>query len=165
MLLRHLLAPRTLKLKAKLPSTMEFAVEKLDPLDHDALEDLRPWQHPSWDLREEVAREQAQLWIARPAAHAPPVARALIWTVADEVHLLDLGTHPDWRRRGAARQVLNQLTEELRPSRILLEVRSTNLPALTLYRSLGFQMTRARRNYYPDGDDALEMTLELSEHA
>ncbi len=142
---------------------MEFSIQKLDPLDDDALRALYPWQDPSWDLREELAREQAQLWVARPSLEASPVARALIWTVADEIHLLDLGTHVNWRRRGAARQLLTHVTRKLEPSRVLLEVRSKNLPALALYRSLGFQSTRVRRGYYADGDDALEMTLELTE--
>ncbi len=141
---------------------MQFVVEQLDRLDHATLAVLREWQHPSWDLQEELQRQPAQLWVARTETGKRPVARALIWVVADEVHLLDVETHPDWRRRGAAHQLLTHLVGELKPARTVLEVRSRNRPALALYRSLGFEATRTRRGYYADGEDAIEMTLETA---
>ena len=45
--------------------------------------------------------------------------------------------------------------------RIFLEVRVSNEPALGLYQSRGFEKTRIRKRYYPDGEDALEMKREL----
>ena len=44
---------------------------------------------------------------------------------------------------------------------VLLEVRRSNEGALALYRRLGFALTNVRRGYYADGEDALEMLVEL----
>ena len=45
---------------------------------------------------------------------------------------------------------------------ILLEVRRSNLPAISLYRALGFYAMGVRRAYYADNqEDAVEMMLHL----
>jgi len=43
-----------------------------------------------------------------------------------------------------------------------LEVRVTNMPAINLYRKLGFQITKTIKSYYMDGEDAYVMSRELS---
>jgi ribosomal-protein-alanine N-acetyltransferase len=44
---------------------------------------------------------------------------------------------------------------------LVLEVRPTNRAAIHLYRRVGFAAIGFRRNYYGDGEDALDMHLEL----
>ncbi|HPB94278.1 MAG TPA: hypothetical protein PKW66_00100, partial [Polyangiaceae bacterium] len=44
---------------------------------------------------------------------------------------------------------------------VLLEVRRSNLAALRLYRSFGFFLRGLRKEYYGDGEDAVEMGLVL----
>ena len=49
--------------------------------------------------------------------------------------------------------------------RLFLEVRASNLAALTLYRRAGFEQVGVRRGYYRDAqgsEDALVMACELS---
>lgn len=41
----------------------------------------------------------------------------------------------------------------------VLEVRTGNVPARSLYASLGFKKSGVRRRYYEDGEDAVVMTL------
>jgi ribosomal-protein-alanine N-acetyltransferase len=43
-----------------------------------------------------------------------------------------------------------------------LEVRTSNAPAIELYRKLGFEITRTIRDYYADGEDAFIMARKLS---
>ena len=43
----------------------------------------------------------------------------------------------------------------------LLEVSCANTPAIELYSSLGFFQMNLRRGYYANGEDAIEMALEL----
>jgi ribosomal-protein-alanine N-acetyltransferase len=44
----------------------------------------------------------------------------------------------------------------------MLEVRRSNLPAIALYRSLGYREVGVRPRYYAeDGEDALAMDKEL----
>ena len=45
--------------------------------------------------------------------------------------------------------------------RVFLEVRVSNGPARALYKRRGFEVFRTRRDYYDDGEDALEMKKEL----
>src|SRR5205823_3688349 len=72
------------------------------------------------------------------------------------------GVHPDWRRQGVGRRLLIaliDLAEELRASRVTLEVRTGNQAAQALYAELGFEVAGRRGNYYTDdGEDALVMT-------
>lgn len=44
---------------------------------------------------------------------------------------------------------------------VFLEVRESNIPALALYKKMGFFQTGVRKSYYPDGENALLMTCEL----
>ena len=43
-----------------------------------------------------------------------------------------------------------------------LEVAYTNITAYLLYKKLGFVERRTRKNYYNNGDDAIEMILTVS---
>ena len=45
--------------------------------------------------------------------------------------------------------------------KIFLEVRVSNMAALGLYTKNGFEKTRIRNRYYPDGEDAVEMLKVL----
>jgi len=42
-----------------------------------------------------------------------------------------------------------------------LEVRESNLPAVELYKKLGFEIARTIRNYYADGETAFVMAKQL----
>jgi ribosomal-protein-alanine N-acetyltransferase len=88
----------------------------------------------------------------------------LAWDAADEVHLIDVVTHPDARRRGLARALLKTLIAHAagrQAALIALEVRRSNLAAIALYRGAGFRVVGVRRSYYPGGEDALDMLLHL----
>lgn len=72
-------------------------------------------------------------------------------TVLDETDMMNIAVHPDYRRRGVAEQLVEQLVKVLkqRGSRCLtLEVRASNEPARKLYEKLGFQQIGLRKNYY-----------------
>ncbi len=115
------------------------------------------------DLDAELAREIALPWVLRRAADEPPVAFSLAWSVADELHLLDMATHPEHRRRGYSRALLSALialAQSEHKRLLLLEVRRSNESAIALYESAGFCTTGVRRGYYSDtGEDALEMRI------
>ena len=64
-----------------------------------------------------------------------------------------------------ARQLFAALAGELRlaqAAEVDLEVRASNRPALSFYRSLGFEETGRRPRYYLDpAEDAILMRLQL----
>ncbi|MDB4996959.1 MAG: Ribosomal-protein-S18p-alanine acetyltransferase [Myxococcaceae bacterium] len=113
-------------------------------------------------LREEMARPWAKLFVARAPSASEPIAFVITWFVADEVHVLNVATHPDWRRQGVAEKLMAEVIELARTKdvrHLLLEVRRSNANALALYRKLGFYAMGLRKNYYPDQEDAVEMVL------
>ncbi len=85
--------------------------------------------------------------------------------VADECHLLNLAVHPDYRRRGIARALLDNVIQELRIEGcrfFYLEVRSSNYAARKLYEKFGFNMVGVRKGYYINpAEDAVIMMMEL----
>ena len=87
------------------------------------------------------------------------------WEIGHEIHITNLAVHPEWRRRGVARQLLGAaLIEGVARGVTLafLEVRPSNTRALALYESLGFQVIGRRNGYYFDtGEDALVMEARL----
>ena len=81
--------------------------------------------------------------------------------VLDELHITNVAVHPEHRRRGHARALIQAILSAYPAADLVhLEVRPTNTPAITLYRSLGFCVTGRRPLYYGD-EDALLMTLHL----
>jgi ribosomal-protein-alanine N-acetyltransferase len=112
---------------------------------------------------EEMNRAWSRLWVVRDET-TQVRGFLLSWVVTDELHVLDVAVDPAVRRRGLGLALLEHAFEDARRSEgrlVLLEVRASNEPALTLYRRLGFEETRVRRGYYPDGEDGIEMLLRL----
>jgi ribosomal-protein-alanine N-acetyltransferase len=123
-----------------------------------------PTQVTEGQLRAEFERNWSRLWVAREGiAGAESVAAFLVaWQVADELHVLNVATREDLRRRGIARALMAHVIAHARSARvkhILLEVRRSNTPAIALYRKLGFFATGVRARYYQDDEDAVEMML------
>lgn len=94
-------------------------------------------------------------------------AYAIVQTVLDEAHLLNICTAPDWQGQGVGRGMLRWVMSacrELGMERMLLEVRASNLPALHLYRTEGFVEDGVRKGYYPASggrEDAILMSRKL----
>ena len=91
------------------------------------------------------------------------VGYALGRVVADEAELLKICVLCDYRRQGIAAKMLLELLAKMREKGAVacyLEVRSRNLPAISLYKRLGFAEVGLRKNYYHD-DDAVLMKKEL----
>ena len=69
--------------------------------------------------------------------------------ILDEAEIVNVATHPDYRRMGLARWLIKDFFETHPAlSQSFLEVRESNTPARTLYESFGFEAYAVRRNYY-----------------
>jgi ribosomal-protein-alanine N-acetyltransferase len=88
--------------------------------------------------------------------------------VLDEAELLNIGVAAVQQRKGLGRAMLlaqMQWACTQNMQRIFLEVRVTNLPAIALYRALGFIEIGMRRGYYLNAagrEDAMAMACELN---
>lgn len=70
---------------------------------------------------------------------------------ADEGEILNVGVHPESRRRGIARALVRTLLDALGAAgarQVYLEVRESNAAARQLYAALGFGEVGRRARYY-----------------
>lgn len=99
--------------------------------------------------------------------HQLIIGYGILSVAADEAHVLNVCVAPERQGRGHGRTLLRALVKQardVRASRIFLEVRPSNLGAICLYHSEGFNEIGRRPRYYPakDGrEDALVMAMEL----
>jgi ribosomal-protein-alanine N-acetyltransferase len=95
------------------------------------------------------------------------VGYIIYWQIRDEVQITNLALHPDFRGRGIGETVLAVILKEVRgkgATFVTLEVRSSNTPAVSLYRKLGFKVLGTRKGYYGNPvEDAYVMGLALGE--
>jgi len=118
-----------------------------------------PW--PSSVFIEELQHTWSRMRGFYPPGFGVPVGFILFWEIYDELHILNLAVHPEHRRRGVARKLMQDLLGHGRENGfkyITLEVRCSNTAALGLYKSLAFTVEGVRRGYYSDNnEDALIM--------
>ncbi|HTE49369.1 MAG TPA: ribosomal protein S18-alanine N-acetyltransferase [Kofleriaceae bacterium] len=137
----------------------------------EVLEIERHAFHSPWSSQiflEELEREWAYLEVLRERqkdARSVVVAYCNYWLVRDEVHLLNIATHPDRRRNGHARALMTHVVDFAARHRcryVTLEVRRSNRGAIDLYGQFQFQAVGIRPKYYvEDQEDAVVMLLEL----
>ncbi len=86
-------------------------------------------------------------------------------SVLDAADMMNIAVSPDYRRRGIGRALVNELVAHLSKNNVialLLEVRLSNLAAITLYEKMGFEQVGRRPNYYRNPrEDALILRKEL----
>ncbi|WP_038155871.1 ribosomal protein S18-alanine N-acetyltransferase [Trabulsiella guamensis] len=95
-------------------------------------------------------------------------AFAITQVVLDEATLFNIAVDPAYQRRGLGRALLEYLIDALEKRGVVtlwLEVRASNVAAIALYESLGFNEATIRKNYYPTAEgreDAIIMALPIS---
>lgn len=130
-----------------LPSAMEVDASCLP----------RPWSETVW--REELESPFGLYLVLEEEGGI--FAQIGVRYLAAELHVTTLAVRPERRRRGYARALLEAALGAFPEARrVHLEVRPSNVPAISLYQSLGFVTTGRRRRYYGD-EDAMLMTLNL----
>jgi ribosomal-protein-alanine N-acetyltransferase len=119
-------------------------------------------------LRRELEHDWSTILLVeepQPDGSRALLGLAIFWIVQDEVHVLNVATAPEHRRRGVARVVMDEVLARGRHRRCTLatlEVRRSNEAAIGLYRSLGFRSVGVRPNYYVDEkEDAIVMVLDF----
>ena len=91
----------------------------------------------------------------------------ILMPVIDEAELLNVGVAAGHQRKGLGRAMLGKMLGLARAKnlhRVFLEARSSNVAALALYCSAGFNQIGVRRGYYQNAsgsEDAITMACEL----
>jgi len=117
-----------------------------------------PWSREAF--RMEVEQNQcAKYYVVREKDSL--IGYGGMWLILDEAHITNIAVHPQYRRRGVGRlimQTLMRTAANLNIERMTLEVRVSNEGAISLYKSLGFEEGGIRKGYYSNNcEDALIM--------
>jgi len=93
------------------------------------------------------------------------IGYAGMWLFSGEAHVTTIAVHPDFRGRGLGKMLMNTLIDYAKKQgadTMVLEVRPSNIPALNLYKGLGFRNIGWRKNYYIETrEDALVMMRNI----
>jgi ribosomal-protein-alanine N-acetyltransferase len=125
-----------------------------------------PWSRQVF--AEELERDWAYVDVVRDrdtSGRSSVAAFCNYWLVRDEVHILNVASHPDYRRRGHAARLMAHVVDFAKRHRcryVTLEVRRSNEAAIEMYKSFDFCPVGIRPNYYvEDNEDAIVMLLEF----
>ena len=122
-----------------------------------------PWPEAMFRNQLEL-RPVAMVLIAETGAAV--VGYAVVWFEGPDSHILNIAVDPEFRRRGVAGRMLDELIRisgKRNCERMYLEVRKNNTPARDFYLGRGFRITGVIERYYRDsGEDALLLELSLN---
>jgi [ribosomal protein S18]-alanine N-acetyltransferase len=108
--------------------------------------------------------EDGYIWVAEHESKLCGFMCAKV--LSGEWEIENIVVAPEFQRRGAATQLMDALIREAQSkvgTRILLEVRESNLPARRLYENHGFAPIGRRKGYYQHPvEDAVLYELQLS---
>jgi ribosomal-protein-alanine N-acetyltransferase len=141
---------------------------------------LSPWTEKHF--REELERAAISEENSSPAA-----GMSALWVMTDdetdeevqgyivfrslfeEIEILNIAVSPALHKQGIGAALLRKVVHFAllrqdghdKCERIVLDVRKSNLPAITLYQNHRFSITHVRKAFYSDGEDAYHMQLDL----
>ncbi len=147
---------------------MNIIVRNMEERDLDRIMEVEkdcfttPWSKNSFFL--EVTKNQlARYFVAE--VDGVIAGYGGIWLILDEGHITNIAVDSKYRRLGVGKRLLEELIilcEKYKMMGMTLEVRATNEPAKSLYKSYDFIETGRRPNYYQDvGEDAIIMWKNL----
>lgn len=90
------------------------------------------------------------------------VAYGGYWNVCGEGNITNIAVGRQFRNRHIGTMLVNELISRAKKqsiSALTLEVRKSNVAAISLYEKNGFVSAGVRPGYYPDGEDAVIMWL------
>ena len=98
------------------------------------------------------------------AADGEVAGYVCLMSLFEEAQILDIAVDPRQRGRGIARMLMEHAFRVARMQGaefMALEVRASNMAAITLYERLGFVRTGVRRGYYEGKENAVLMEKSL----
>ena len=151
---------------------MSISLRRLELGDLDEIERIERASYPTPWSRAMFASE-----LAKPSSvslGAVDDAGALVGYLVlsryvDAWHVMNVAVAPERRREGIASALLRQLLDQTRGDAkrgYTLEVRVSNVGAISLYERFGFRPKGVRRGYYTDNrEDALIMWRDAADSA
>lgn len=113
------------------------------------------------------ALESGYLCYVEETSEGMVAGYAVLMPGVDEAELLNMAVATVHQRKGLGSAMLIamlKMANDMGLSRVLLEVRASNLAAMALYRSAGFKEVSVRRAYYRNAngsEDAIVMAFDV----
>jgi ribosomal-protein-alanine N-acetyltransferase len=127
----------------------EKVAKQLEEIENDIFKTA--W--PSETINQKINSKEFKYWTFKEDEKI--VAYLGIQFINDFIEILGIGVIEEFRNRGIAKQLMNELIDYFDKStylKILLEVRESNSTAKNLYTKLGFTKISKRKNYYKNED-------------
>ncbi len=147
---------------------VEYGFRRMVESDLDMIMRIEPtiYSHP-WTRGNFIDSLQAghKAWVM--TNNEVIVGYAVIMIVLDESHLLNISIALPFQKQGLGHHLLNYIIKQaklLKTINMFLEVRASNVSAISLYKKKGFVQSSLRRGYYPSEsgrEDAVLMGLAL----
>jgi ribosomal-protein-alanine N-acetyltransferase len=149
---------------------MDITIRPMKPSDVSAVAalDLAAFKGDAWSpvaFQREVDENKLAHYFVLESAGGELWGALGCWAVIDEVHIVTISVDPAQQGQGLGEALALRaadLAKELAADVITLECRESNSSARALYAKLGFEHVGRRRRYYPDGEDALILTVQAA---
>ena len=119
-----------------------------------------PWTEEG--LREELTNPMAHFYVAFTDR---VIGFMGVIEICGEENVTNVAVLPEYRGCGIGKALVKNAIDGAKSRKcefITLEVRESNLPAINLYKSFGFQQVGVRKNFYSDPtENALLMTINF----
>lgn len=140
---------------------MDAQVRLLEPSDLDDLVELERTCFAYHWTRDQflIGLEQGGYIVLGIRIDGQLVAYMAFSLIADEMEILNLAVHPDYRKKRLGSALMDRAFAICRTkgvSKSFLDVKESNIPAIAMYRKYGYEQFGVRKRYYPDTkEDAL----------
>lgn len=146
----------------------KLLIKQIDKIDLDDIMEIEELSHPDHHWSRVSFENEIENKLANYRCTLTPQGIITgfygFWQILEEAHITNIAVHPDYRRQGMASFLMLDLINECYAKMIkyiTLEVRESNIPAISLYDKFGFSAIGTRKKYYQDNnEDALIMFTE-----
>jgi len=152
---------------------LEYVVREFNPRDLDAVITINrqnlPENYPPFFFKLHYENFPKAFLVAESAGKVIGYIMCRVETgklytrpgVGRQGHIISIAVVPEMRRKGVGTRLMLEAMKALRDyysvDEYYLEVRVSNVPAINLYRKLGFEPIKVIKGYYLDGEDAYLM--------
>jgi ribosomal-protein-alanine N-acetyltransferase len=112
----------------------------------------QPWSASV--MRDSLLSAHSRVWgifVSNKDKELKLIGFGVITVIFDEAEILSMTIEQNYQRNGYGRKLLNFLTRKATKAgaeKVFLEVRVTNIGAISLYKSVGFKEISLRKKYY-----------------
>jgi ribosomal-protein-alanine N-acetyltransferase len=136
----------------------EMSLDDLDDIiEIEKLSFVSPWTKRLFE--ETLISPISTSFVMKKGAEA--LGYIVLYSVADEAHILNIAVHPHYRGKGCASSLIKHVLDCFEGKGVhefFLEVREGNMAAIKLYQRFGFEKIGKRKKYYSEtNEDALVM--------